>query len=106
MVDVRFHVRYVCNKRLVTCRFDYCSAVFPLFQREAHEHSECKHFYARERVLSLVSRFVFMWRIHIGRIHSLFVGACRRSCTPLCFPARCVPSRSCRETWRRTNSMR
>lgn len=54
MVDVRFHVRYVCVKRMVACRFDYCSAVFPLFQRGEHEHSDCKHFYARERVLSLV----------------------------------------------------
>lgn len=54
MVDVRFHVRYVCTKRLVACRFDYCSAVFPLYQREAHEHSDCKHFYAREQVLTLV----------------------------------------------------
>lgn len=106
MVDVRFHVRYVCNKRLVTCRFDYCSAVFPLFQREAHEHSECKHFYARERVLSLVSSLYIVCRPSISVDFIVSFTACRRSCTPRCSPALCVPNQSCRGTWRHTNFMR
>jgi hypothetical protein len=53
-VDVRFHVRFACVRRLVRCRFDYCSSTFAVENREAHERSdECQHMLARSRVLSL-----------------------------------------------------
>jgi hypothetical protein len=53
-VDVRFHVRFGCRRRIVPCRFDYCQASFAVEYREEHERTDCQHMYARNKVLSLV----------------------------------------------------
>jgi hypothetical protein len=55
-VEVRFHVRYVCQHRVVPCRFEFCAATFPLYKRAAHEAQECQHLFARNKVLSEVCR--------------------------------------------------
>jgi len=52
MVEVRFHVRFVCQRRMVSCRFDFCHATFPIGQRSEHERSDCQQMFARRSILS------------------------------------------------------
>lgn len=52
---MRFHARFACQRRIVPCRFEFCSGAFPVEQREEHEQTECQHLFARNKVLSLVS---------------------------------------------------
>ena len=54
MVEVRFHVRFVCQRRMVSCRFDFCHATFPIGQRSEHERSDCQQMFARRNILSQV----------------------------------------------------
>ena len=54
MVEVRFHVRFVCQRRMVSCRFDFCHATFPIGQRTEHERSDCQQMFARRSILSQV----------------------------------------------------
>jgi hypothetical protein len=49
--DMRFHLKFECSRRRVTCRHHWCGATF--FAEEQHEHDSesCALVVARERVL-------------------------------------------------------
>ncbi len=53
-MDVRFHVKFECSQRMVSCRFDYCTVIFPLCEREKHERTDCAVMCARVNVLNEV----------------------------------------------------
>ena len=52
-MDLRFHVRFECQQRIVMCRFDWCHASFPLRERTNHENTVCKQVLNRENILEL-----------------------------------------------------
>ncbi|RYH30445.1 hypothetical protein EON65_05185 [archaeon] len=42
--DKRYHVRHVCSRRLVRCRFDFCPCMYPAEEQDIHENStNCEH---------------------------------------------------------------
>eukprot|EP01034_Spumella_vulgaris_P028905 gene28905-35857_t len=51
-MDVRFHIKFECTQRMVACRFDYCTVIFPLCERDKHEHTDCAVMVSRVGVLS------------------------------------------------------
>lgn len=50
-IAVRFHVRFECERRYVTCYYEGCNMIFPLNERENHERNEC--FISKQRSLLL-----------------------------------------------------
>jgi hypothetical protein len=50
-IHMRFHVRFECLRRLVHCRFDCCSAMFPCEERETHELNDCVLAQSRAKIM-------------------------------------------------------
>lgn len=45
---LRAHMKESCTKRLMTCRFDFCGASFPVSDQVLHESKYCAHIRKRE----------------------------------------------------------
>jgi hypothetical protein len=92
-LEMRFHVRYVCQHRVVPCRFEFCGATFPLYERAAHEAKECQHMFARNKVLSEVCGVLWLvavWVCVCGVCVFAFVAR-----NKLCFYYRCMNKWGC-----------
>ena len=51
-LELRFHLRFECTNRRVQCRFEFCKALFPFFERENHEKNVCYNSVKRRQILA------------------------------------------------------
>lgn len=50
-MDVRFHVKFDCIRRRVSCRIPFCKASFPLQEQQRHESLYCEYIQRRQGLL-------------------------------------------------------
>ncbi len=51
-MDLRFHLTYSCNRRMVCCRNESCKAEFPILQQAEHEKTYCTIVMHRNQIIS------------------------------------------------------